>query len=64
METINYNLLSCFAFFISLIIILWIMPNKKSGIVIKRIVTLFEALPLSKICNAIIKNIDSKKPLK
>lgn len=37
------------------------MPEKKSGIVTKRIVTLFNALPISKICLLIIKKMENKK---
>ncbi len=60
-QTYSLNLAIILLFFFTIFIFLWIMPTNKSRIVIKRIVQLINAFPISKICLAIIGYFENKK---
>ena len=56
----NYLIL-IFTFFLILLIILWIMPNKKSILVVKLLISLIQVLPISKIYETILEWNKKKK---
>ncbi len=54
------NLLIILSFILLLIIIFWIMPNKKSYTVVKRLKELLQALPISQIYLIINDSLNRK----
>jgi len=56
--TINLSII--LLFFLVLIIIFWIMPNKKSYAVVKRLKELLQVLPISQICLLITDSLKRK----
>jgi len=54
-HSINYNLITILVFTIFLIIIFWIMPEKKSRIVVLRLSALVRVLSIQKILLGLIE---------
>ncbi len=48
-------------FLLVLVVFFWIMPDKKSEAITKRLTSLLHVLPISKLCEAFIFYIKSKK---
>jgi len=57
----NYDLITILSFVIILIILSWIMPNKKVILITKCFATLLHLLPISKIVEAVITYYKQKK---
>jgi hypothetical protein len=55
------NLIIILTFFVVLVVLFWIMPNKKAEVVTKCLTSLLQVLPISKICNAIMAYYENKK---
>lgn len=55
------NLVIILTFFVVLVVLFWIMPNKKAKVVTECLTSLMRAFLVSKICDAIIAFYENKK---
>ncbi|GEM_PF-4630050 len=61
LSPINSNLVVIIVFVFLLLIVFWIMPNKKSAVVVTRLVTLLKAISIYRIIIVMIELIKLKK---
>lgn len=57
----NIELLMYMSYSLIFMILLWVMPNKKIMVISKFLISLLQALPISKIAEAFIVYLNTKK---